>query len=38
MAAAVKRASRPEASWAAVRNQLSMDTGLRAGIMEYEKY
>ncbi len=33
-----KWANRPVPNWAMVRNQLSMDTGMQARIMKYEKY
>lgn len=33
-----KWANRPVPNWAVVRNQLSMDTGMQARIMKYEKY
>lgn len=33
-----KWASRPLPNWAIVRNQLSMDAGMQARIMKYEKY
>lgn len=33
-----KWANRPVPNWAMVRNQLSMDTGMQARILKYEKY
>lgn len=33
-----KWANRPVPNWAMVRNQLSMDTGIQARILKYEKY
>ena len=33
-----KWANRPVPNWAMVRNQLSMDAGMHARIMKYEKY
>ena len=33
-----KWANRPVPNWAMVRNQLSMDAGMQARIMKYEKF